>query len=80
MFIRSQDRKKLLDLECAGLSISPYCKPINEPDKKVQVDIIEYICGHSLGTYKSEERCLEIMDDICAAIEDGESIYYMPEE
>ena len=69
MFIRSQDRKRLLDLECAGLSISPHCKSINEPDAKVQSDIVEYICGHTLGTYKSVERCMEIMDDICTAIE-----------
>ena len=80
MFIRSQDKTKLLDLECAGLSISPQYKPINEPNVKVKADIIEYICGHSLGTYKSEERCLEIMDNICAAIEAGQAIYYMPEE
>lgn len=81
MFIRSQDKTRLLDLECAGLSISPHYKPINEPDSKVQADIVEYICGHPLGTYESEERYLEIMDDICTAIvKDGKAVYYMPDE
>ena len=77
MFIRSQNKEELIDLEeCAGLKINYYeYKAIN-----VRVSICEYICDNSLGEYESKERCLEIMDEICAAIEEGQTIYYMPEE
>lgn len=67
MFIRTQSRLSLVDLN-------------NTLQCFDDRNTICYGGGFVLGLYKSKERCLEIMDDICDAIENNQAIYYMPEE
>lgn len=63
MFIRSQDRCTLIKTDCVFLN---------------QDDDISCLKGDKsiyLGTYKSHERALEVLDMIQDAIEDGMSCY-----
>ena len=54
LWIRSQDREKLVQVDCL-------CIEINEYGKK-NYDIVQGCI--TLGTYKTKERALEILDKI----------------
>ena len=54
IWIRSQDKEKLVQVDCL-------CIEINEYDKK-NYDIVQGCI--TLGTYKTKERALEVLDEI----------------
>lgn len=54
IWIRSQNKKRLID--CTDIRISSY-------------DIYDHNADEFLGTYKSEERALEVLSEIMQAIE-----------
>lgn len=71
MYIRSQDRRELIEFH--GLLVacsngSYYIRPLN---------MNSY---HSVGDYNSERRCLAILDELQVAIDRGMSIFEMPKE
>lgn len=71
MYIRSQDRKELSEsnrLSIACLNGNYY---ISTPG------ISPY---HSIGDYKSKERCIAVLDELQTAIDRGLSTFNMPKE
>ena len=73
MWIRTQDKETLLNVNC----IDVYNLNKNEW-------IIE-ACGNDLGTYNSKERALEVLDEIHDEISNyvgtmAQIVYEMPEE
>lgn len=71
MYIRSQDKKELFEfsrLSIACLNGSYY---ISTPS------ISPY---HSIGDYKSKERCIAVLDELQIAIDRGLSTFNMPKE
>lgn len=71
MYIRSQDRKELSEfnrLTIACLNGNYY---ISTPG------ISPY---HSIGDYKSKERCIEVLNELQTAIDRGLSTFNMPKE
>ncbi|WP_069649666.1 hypothetical protein [Caloranaerobacter ferrireducens] len=78
MWIRSQDKKMLIkanviqvcSLDDEYTQIWGYVNEISEPQYN----------GFILGEYKTEERALEVLDDIQNRIKEGISIYEMPEK
>lgn len=72
MYIRSQDRKELAEFNRLSVSSSgggSYY--IHAPD------VSPY---HSIGDYKSKERCIEVLDELQIAIDRGLSTFNMPKE
>ena len=72
MYIRSQDRKELAEFNRLSVSSSgggSYY--IHAPD------VSPY---HSIGDYKSKERCIAVLDEIQIAIDRGLSTFNMPKE
>jgi hypothetical protein len=71
IWIRSQDRKKIIN--CKMIIYQAYSKSI-EGDAVGQ--------WWHLGKYSSEERAIEILDEICESFLLGETktVYYMPEK
>ena len=65
MWIRTQDKETLLNVNC----IDVYNLNKNEW-------IIE-ACGNDLGTYKSKERALEVLDEIQKKINDIKKDFLM---
>lgn len=68
MWIRSQDKKTLVKAD----------KLIIGYDKNEKVYEIHNVYD-SLGTYKSKERALEVLDEIQSCI-NNVNVYQMPEE
>lgn len=72
MYIRSQDRKELAEFNRLSVSSSgggSYY--IHAPD------VSPY---HSIGDYKSKERCIAVLDELQTAIDRGLSTFNMPKE
>lgn len=72
MYIRSQDRKELAEFNRLSVISSgggSYC--IHTPD------VSPY---HSIGDYKSKERCIAVLDEIQHSLEIGAIIFEMPKE
>ena len=71
MYIRSQDKRELIEfhgLQIACLGGSYYIRPLN---------MVSY---HSIGNYKSKERCIAVLDELQIAIDRGLSTFNMPKE
>ena len=71
MYIRSQDKKELLEFSRLSISCSNGCYYIHAPD------VSPY---HSIGDYKSKERCIAVLDEIQHSLEIGTIIFEMPKE
>ena len=71
MYIRSQDRKELAEFSRLSISCSNYGYYIYAPD------VSSY---HSIGDYKSKERCIAVLDEIQHSLETGVIIFEMPKE
>ena len=70
MWIRSQDKRSIVVLErassiCVMKYRAPYCaKPLCE---KRNGDFFIEASGRIIGTYPTEERATEVLDEICDA-------------
>lgn len=71
MYIRSQDRKELAEFSRLSVSCSNGSYYIHTPD------VSPY---HSIGDYKSKERCIAVLDEIQHSLEIGAIIFEMPKE
>ena len=71
MYIRSQDKEELAEFSRLSINWSNDNYYISAPD------ISSY---HSMGEYKSKERCIEILDELQTAIDRGLSTFNMPKE
>lgn len=71
MYIRSQDRKELAEFSRLSVSCSNDIYYIHAPD------VSPY---HSIGDYKSKERCIAVLDEIQHSLEIGDIIFEMPKE
>ena len=71
MYIRSQDRKELAEFSRLSISYSNDSYYIHAPD------VSPY---HSIGDYKSKERCIAVLDELQIAIDRGLSTFNMPKE
>lgn len=71
MYIRSQDRKELAEFSRLSVSCSNGVYYIHAPD------VSPY---HSIGDYKSKERCIAVLDEIQHSLEIGTIIFEMPKE
>ena len=71
MYIRSQDRKELAEFSRLSVSCSNGSYYIHAPD------VSPY---HSIGDYKSKERCIAVLDEIQHSLETGAIIFEMPKE
>lgn len=71
MYIRSQDKKELIEFSRLSIECSNNNYYISAPD------ISPY---HSIGDYKSKERCVAVLDELQIAIDRGLSTFNMPKE
>ena len=72
MYIRSQDRKELAEFNrLSVISSGGGSYYIHTPD------VSPY---HSIGDYKSKERCMAVLDELQIAIDRGLSTFNMPKE
>ena len=71
MYIRSQDRKELAEFSRLSVSCSNGSYYIHA------TDVSTY---HSIGDYKSKERCIAVLDEIQHSLEIGAIIFEMPKE
>ena len=71
MYIRSQDRKELAEFSRLSVSCSNGSYHIHAPDVSTY---------HSIGDYKSKERCIAVLDEIQHSLEIGAIIFEMPKE
>lgn len=72
MYIRSQDRKELAELNWLSVSSSG--------DGSYYIHAPDVSPYHSIGDYKSKERCIAILDELQTAIDRGLSTFNMPKE
>ena len=71
MYIRSQDKKELIKFSRLSIECSNNNYYISASD------ISRY---HSIGDYKSKERCIAVLDEIQHSLEIGDIIFEMPKE
>ena len=71
MYIRSQDKKELIEFSRLSIESSNNNYYISASD------ISHY---HSIGDYKSKERCIAVLDEIQHSLEIGAIIFEMPKE
>ena len=71
MYIRSQNRKELAEFIRLSISCSNDGYYIHAPDVSP--------C-HSIGDYKSKERCIAVLDEIQHSLEIGTIVFEMPKE
>ena len=71
MYIRSQDKEELVEFSRLSIECSNNNYYISAPD------ISSY---HSIGDYKSKERCIAVLDEIQHSLEIGAIIFEMPQE
>ena len=76
MFIRSQDKTKLIQAGKYAISVRKIKTDSEKRDKYVvTADNI-----HNLGIYSTEERAIEVISWIMEAIENEENTFQMPQE
>ena len=71
MYIRSQDKEELVKLSKLSINCSSNSYYISVPD------VSPY---HSIGDYKSKERCIEALDEIQHFLDVGAIVFEMPKE
>ena len=72
MYIRSQDRKELAEFNRLSVSSSG--------DGSYYIHAPDVSPYHSIGDYKSKERCIAILDELQTAIDRGLNTFNMPKE
>ena len=74
MYIRSQDKKELVEFNRLSVSSSG--------DGSYYIHAPDVSPYHSIGDYKSKERCIAVLDEIqhSLAIDSGLSTFNMPKE
>ena len=72
MYIRSQDRKELAEFNRLSVSSSG--------DGSYYILAPDVSPYHSIGDYKSKERCIAVLDELQIAIDRGLSTFDMPKE
>lgn len=72
MYIRSQDRKELAEFNRLSVSSSG--------DGSYYIHAPDVSPYHSIGDYKSKERCIAVLDELQIAIDRGLSTFNMPKE
>lgn len=75
MFIRSQDKRKLIDAGQYAIAASKYRSGENKGKYGISAGVI-----HLLGIYSTEERAIEVLSWIMEAIENEENTFQMPQE
>lgn len=76
MFIRSQDKTKLIPAGKYTFCVAKVLMGVGKPDcYAIAVD-----GTYSIGTYSTEERAIEALGWIMQAIENKESTFQMPQE
>ena len=71
MYIRSQDKEELVEFSRLSIECSNNNYYISAPD------VGPY---HSIGDYKSKERCIAVLNEIQHSLEIGTIIFEMPKE
>lgn len=74
MYIRSQDRKELAEFSRLAISCS------NDDYDGYYIYAPDVSSYHSIGDYKSKERCIAVLDEIQHSLETGTIIFEMPKE
>lgn len=72
MYIRSQDKKELAEFNRLSVSSSG--------DGSYYIHAPDVSPYHSIGDYKSKERCIAVLDELQIAIDRGLSTFNMPKE
>ena len=72
MYIRSQDKKELAEFNRLSVSSSG--------DGSYYIHAPDVSPYHSIGDYKSKERCIAILDELQTAIDRGLNTFNMPKE
>ena len=72
MYIRSQNKKELAEFNRLSVSSSG--------DGSYYIHAPDVSPYHSIGDYKSKERCIEVLDEIQTAIDRGLNTFNMPKE
>lgn len=62
LWIRSQDKEKLVKME--GFRLSYWRKDVNDKNLKTDINVMYRTFSETIGTYKSKERAMEILDEI----------------
>ena len=76
MFIRSQDKTKLIPAGKYAFCVAKVLMGAGKPDRYA----IEVDDTYSIGTYSAEERAIEVLGRIMEAIENEENTFQMPQE
>ncbi len=71
MYIRSQNKEELADFSRLSIECINNSYYISTPD------VSSY---HSIGGYKSKERCIEVLNELQTAVDRGLSTFDMPKE
>lgn len=71
MYIRSQDKEELVKLSRLSINCS---------NNSYYISVSDVSSYHSIGDYKSKERCIAILDELQTAIDRGLSTFNMPKE
>lgn len=86
MWIRSQDREDLIKANYFSVRGEKRLVGVKEiivyqilASTETMNSADTWGSGYFIGTYKSNERCLDILDDIENALVEDKKIYYMPE-
>ena len=72
MYIRSQNKKELAEFNQLSVSSSG--------DGSYYIHAPDVSPYHSIGDYKSKERCIAVLDELQIAIDRGLSTFNMPKE
>ena len=72
MYIRSQNKKELAEFNRLSVSSSG--------DGSYYIHAPDVSPYHSIGDYKSKERCIAVLDELQIAIDRGLSTFNMPKE
>lgn len=72
MYIRSQNKKELAEFNRLSVSSSG--------DGSYYIHALDVSPYHSIGDYKSKERCIEVLDEIQHSLEIGTIVFEMPKE
>ena len=84
LFVKTQDKTSVMEINCARYNLVTKTENTRGEYGNLIREVYEYhrvvCCGKVLGTYKSKERCLEIVEELWELFKKGEdATYEMPE-
>ena len=79
MYIRSQNKKELVEFNRLSVSFSRLSVS-SSGDGSYYIHAPDVSPYHSIGDYKSKERCIAVLDEIQHSLEIGAIIFEMPQE